>query len=179
MDGLRNNGALPAVRTLRLEDDGCFPNSRLPVLIYPGAFDPSRPDLAEMAGRRLTANGWPAAWIDGVYPFHHYHSTAHEALVGLAGWAEVQLGGPAGPVERLSPGDLWVLPAGVAHCAVASGAGLLVLGAYPEGQEWDLCRGLPGERPAADARIAAVPLPAGDPLAGPAGPLVRWWRAAG
>jgi uncharacterized protein YjlB len=36
--------------------------------------------------------------------------------------------------------------------------------------------GKPGERPAADARIARVDMPAADPVLGETGPLVSLWR---
>jgi uncharacterized protein YjlB len=36
--------------------------------------------------------------------------------------------------------------------------------------------GRPGERPAADERIARVPLPAADPVFGESGPLVALWK---
>ena len=41
-------------------------------------------DFWELAGameRRFEENGWPPAWRDGIYDFHHYHSQGHEALV--------------------------------------------------------------------------------------------------
>jgi len=37
-------------------------------------------------------------------------------------------------------------------------------------------RGRAGERPQADANIARVPLPAGDPVFGRAGPLREQWK---
>ena len=46
----------------------------------------------------------------------------------------------------------------------------------PGGRDWDLLRGLPGERPRADRNIAAVPLPDNDPIAGPGGPLKQIWK---
>ncbi|MND03857.1 hypothetical protein D3C83_238780 [compost metagenome] len=53
----------------------------------------------------------------------------------------------------------------------------LVVGGYPAGNtSRDLLRGEAGERPDADARIAAVPLPKTDPVLGAAGPLVTHWR---
>jgi uncharacterized protein YjlB len=36
--------------------------------------------------------------------------------------------------------------------------------------------GRPDERPAADERIARVPLPAADPVFGKTGPLMALWR---
>jgi uncharacterized protein YjlB len=52
-----------------------------------------------------------------------------------------------------------------------------VIGAYPGERNWDLLRGLPGERPRADRNIAAVPLPDNDPIAGPGGPLKQIRKA--
>ena len=58
------------------DDDGTIPNSRLPLLVYRDAVP------ADAAGieRLFAANRWPPAWRDGVHPFHHFHSTAHEVL---------------------------------------------------------------------------------------------------
>src|SRR6266481_5442391 len=50
-------------------------------------------------------------------------------------------------------------------------------GVYPGGRQWDLLRGLPGERPQADRNIAAVPLPDNDPVYGSNGPLKRIWKS--
>jgi uncharacterized protein YjlB len=55
----------------------------------------------------------------------------------------------------------------------------VVVGAYPDGMWCDLRRGDPAERDEVLANIAAVPLPATDPLHGPGGPLLAAWGAAG
>ena len=68
----------------------------------------------------------------------------------------------------------WLAPC----CNLEASADLLVVGAYPPGQQWDLRRGEPGDRPAVLANIEAVPLPGTDPMHGPGGPLVALWRAA-
>jgi len=39
-------------------------------------------------------------------------------------------------------------------CSHRRGADFSVVGAYPGGRQWDLLRGLPGERPQADRNIA-------------------------
>jgi len=51
-----------------------------------------------------------------------------------------------------------------------------VVGFYPEGQKADMQYGEPGERPAADQQIRALPLPKRDPLFGPDGPLFTCWQ---
>jgi uncharacterized protein YjlB len=159
----------------RFEDDGGIPNSRLPVLVYSGALEP-----AAGAGAYETmfaGNGWLGAWRDGIYPFHHFHSTAHEVLGIAAGRAEVMLGGAQGRRFELSAGDVVVLPAGTGHCNLGASPDLLVVGAYPNGMDWDLRRGDPAEHDEAVANIARVPLPDHDPVEGEAGSLVELWRS--
>src|SRR5205823_13413156 len=162
--------------THSFSDDGSFPNSRLPVLVYhdvDAAHDPSQCEA-------LFANHhWLGAWQDGIYSFHHFHSITHEVLGIVAGSASVVLGGPSGRRFEVGRGDVLVLPAGTGHCNAGSSADLLVVGAYPNGMRWDLRRGDPAEREEVLANIAAVPLPETDPVNGPGGPLTELWRAVG
>ncbi|MFB6261457.1 MAG: cupin domain-containing protein, partial [Thiohalorhabdaceae bacterium] len=120
------------------------------------------------------AHHWPPAWRFGVFDFHHYHSTAHEVLGVFAGSARLLFGGPDGVTVEAQAGDAIVIPAGVAHKCLVPKC-FRVVGAYPRGQDFDMNRGEPGERPAADHHIAEVPLPAADPVLGPSGPLSREW----
>ncbi len=94
------------------EDDGSIPNSTLPLLVYRNAV-PADPAAIE---RIFAANGWPPAWRNGVHPFHHFHSSAHEVLGVARGEASVLFGGPDGTVLPVQAGDVVVVPAGVAHC---------------------------------------------------------------
>jgi len=164
------------VRRIYLEDDGTFPNSRLPLLIYPAVVDPADPDPAAAFEQRFRANGWPGAWRNGIYGFHHYHSTAHEVLGICRGRARVQVGGDAGPVLDASAGDVVVIPAGVAHKNLGASGDFLVVGAYPKGQPWDMNDGRPGERPRTDANIRRTSLPKADPVLGSGGPLMELWN---
>jgi uncharacterized protein YjlB len=155
------------------DDAGAIPNSRLPVLLYHDV------DAAREAGdceQLFARNGWLGAWLDGIYSFHHFHSTAHEVLGIVAGSAAVVLGGPSGRRFDVRRGDVLVLPAGTGHCN-ASSDDLLVVGAYPNGMRWDLRRGDPAERVEVIANIEAVPLPEADPVHGPGGPLTETWRS--
>ncbi|WP_428490833.1 cupin domain-containing protein [Rhodopila sp.] len=154
------------------DDDGTIPNSPLPLLVYRDAV-PADPAAIE---RLFAANRWPPAWRDGVHPFHHFHSTAHEVLGVARGDATVLFGGPNGTALTLRAGDVVVVPAGVAHCNQRQSDDLLIVGAYPDnGPGPDLRRGKPGEHAAASVAIAAVPRPAADPVAGADGPLAGFW----
>ena len=159
------------LETYTFEDDGRFPNSVLPVLLYRGALasDARAADYEQLFAR----HGWLGAWRDGIFDFHHFHSTAHEVLGIAAGRANVVLGGPHGRRFELVAGDVAVLPAGTGHCNAGSDADLLVVGAYPNGMRWDIRRGDPEERDEVLANIARVPLPAQDPVAGQARTAAR------
>ena len=156
------------------EDDGTFPNSRLPLLYYRAALTPE--DASPEAMETLfAAGGWPPAWRYTVYPYHHYHSTAHEVLGIAAGSARLQLGGPKGRAFDVTAGDVIAIPAGVVHMQLSKRGDFLVVGGYPPGQHPDQFRGEPGDRPRADENIAKVPLPDTDPVAGANGPLLDHW----
>jgi uncharacterized protein YjlB len=160
----------------RFDDDGGIPNSPLPVIVY-HQVEAAR-DAASCEA--LFANhGWLGAWRDGIFSFHHFHSTAHEVLGIVSGEATVVLGGPRGRRFEVRPGDVLVLPAGTGHCNAGSTRDLLVIGAYPDGMEWDIRRGDPSEHDEVLANIGAVPLPSADPVHGPDGPLPELWQAPG
>ncbi|MGN6643191.1 MAG: hypothetical protein ACTHKU_09325, partial [Verrucomicrobiota bacterium] len=80
--GMRLKGVLdePQVISLILEADGAVPNSALPLLIYSGAVKTDVPDLAEFFEELFESNDWGGTWRDGIYTYHHYHSTTHEVL---------------------------------------------------------------------------------------------------
>ena len=148
--------------------------TRLPVLVYHEVEGPApRASAGAVRPQRLAG-----AWVNGIFPFHHFHSTAHEVLGIVAGSAAVVLGGPRGRRFEVVRGDVLVLPAGTGHCNVGSSADLLVVGAYPNGMRCDLRRGDPAERAEVLANIAAVPLPDADPVHGSGGPLSEIWRGA-
>jgi uncharacterized protein YjlB len=154
-------------------DDGTFPNSTLPLLVYRGAV-PADPAAIE---RLFAANRWPPAWRDGVHPFHHFHSNAHEALGVARGTATVLFGGPSGQELTVSAGDVVVVPAGVGHCNKRQSADLLIVGAYPDNASRpDMHRGKLAEHAAVAQNVGAVALPKADPVAGTQGPLQRLWR---
>jgi uncharacterized protein YjlB len=162
----------------RFKDDGVFPNSVLPLLVYRHALTGDGQDPASALEERLAENAWCNSWRNGVYPFAHYHSTTHEVLGVFRGSATLRVGGEHGKTVDLHAGDVVVIPAGVAHQKIGGSEDFAVVGAYPDGRDWDLLRGQPDERPKADQKIAALPIPDNDPIYGPEGPLPQIWEAA-
>lgn len=148
-------------------------NPDLPVLHYRQGLQHIGALAPDDAEAMLDRNGWPARWRGGIFSYHHYHSTAHEVLAVFAGRARVALGGPSGPEVALETGDVVVLPAGTGHCLLEADADFQIIGAYPAGEDWDICRDAPDE--AMLRRIAEVPHPASDPLEGRDGALPGLW----
>lgn len=147
------------------DGDGAIPNHpRFPVLVYRGV------DVEDVE-RTFAAHGWGGAWTDGVFDFHHFHSTSHEVLAVVAGSATLELGGPQGSAFEVVEGDVVVLPAGTGHRRAMARDGLTVVGAYPAGQEdYDVLREADA---AARDRIRSLPVPDDDPVGGDG---VALWR---
>src|SRR6266508_1008523 len=104
------------ITTYRFADDGAIPNNpHLPLLLYAGALQLTPVDPAVGAERIFAANGWDGLWRNSIFPYPHYHSTAHEVLAICAGEATVRFGGEQGVVLAAHPGDVIVIPAGVGH----------------------------------------------------------------
>lgn len=161
--------------TLPLSRNGWMPNNdRLPVLVYRRAFAVSSATADQME-HAFQTNAWPPQWRNGVYSFHHYHSTAHEVLGFAAGSANLMLGGENGHAMTVEAGDVLVLPTGTGHCRLSASSDFLVIGAYPASQSWDICRSAPDA--AAVSRMRSLPFPHSDPVNGAQGDLVRQWRA--
>ncbi len=160
-------------------DAGRVPNSYLPLLVYRGVKESAGERLAIWFERTFGGHAWPPAWRYTVYHFTHYHSTCHEVLGVYQGTATLRFGDATGATMEVCPGDVIVIPAGVAHRRLASSADFCAVGAYPAGQQPDLMRGQAGERPVVDANISRVPLPPNDPIFGAQGPLVEMWQNAG
>lgn len=166
----------PRVIAHLLAADGAIPNHpHWPLLVYPGAVAITGRDPAAAFEQLFDRHRWPAEWRNGVFPFHHYHSNAHEALGVYSGEVTVQFGGDGGISVTARPGDVIVLPAGTGHKKLASRGALGIVGAYPAGQRADTCTPLVSDARHSRAAIARVPLPACDPVFGPGGPLLALW----
>ncbi len=112
----RNVNPEPEVISKPLEDDGTFPNNPSHSLVlYKKAIKFSEGKGADIIEEIFHGNKWGGSWRNGIYPFHHYHSTAHEVLGIYKGNARVQFGGEEGPIMVVGAGDVVIIPAGVAH----------------------------------------------------------------
>jgi uncharacterized protein YjlB len=169
------NAAKPVIAH-RLAANGGVPNHpHWPLLVYPSLFPPETPDLATVFEALFDRNGWPASWRNGIYPFHHFHCEAHEALGVYSGEVTAQFGGDDGTVITARAGDVIILPAGTGHKKLSSRGALGIVGAYPAGQQPDMCRPAVTSLPQRAVAVARVALPLHDPVYGDGGPLFAHW----
>ena len=120
-----------------LDDDGVFVNNPdLPVVHYEHAMQISNEEEgALMIEKLLEEHAWHHSWRNGIYDYHHFHSTAHEVLVCYSGQARVVLGGESGVVLTFKTGDCLLLPAGTAHKCLEATSDFQCIGAYPPGSD--------------------------------------------
>src|SRR5438045_8850823 len=100
---------------LNFNDDGIFPNSRLPLLVYQHAITTDAKDPSSIFEQRFAGNDWTNSWRDGIYSFPHYHSTSHEVLGVYSGAATLRLGDEQGKNTEVHAGEQMGIPAGVAQ----------------------------------------------------------------
>lgn len=165
------------ISTYLFADDGAIPNHPdWPMIVYKGAFADESGDRAVAIENAFHTNGWGNSWRNGIYPFPHFHSNAHEVLGIAAGSATVRFGGELGGVFEVEPGDVVLLPAGTGHQNLGASGDLLVIGAYPSDcADWDLCRG-DADHDRAVASITKVPRPSTDPVTGTTGGIHDHWQ---
>jgi uncharacterized protein YjlB len=166
------------VEAIQIQPNGNIPNNELPLLIYRRAVRLQSNDPASVFEELFERNGWTGSWRNGIYEYHHYHSTAHEALGVYQGNATVTFGGEGGLIAKVWPGDVIVIPAGVSHKNLGASPDFGVVGAYPKGQYVDMHYGKPDARAKAEVNISKLPNPETDPVQGSNGSLLRYWRVS-
>ena len=95
---------------LHFHDDGIYPGSVLPVLLYRATITADAQDRASVFERTFAQNDWRNSWRNGVYSFAHYHSTSHEVLGVYDGIAKLRLGGEQGQTVEVRAGDVILIP---------------------------------------------------------------------
>ena len=163
------------VESIQIQANGNIPNSQLPLLVYRRAVRLQSDDPASVFEALFKGNRWQDTWRNGIYDYHHYHSTAHEVLGVYHGNATVNFGGEGGPITKVWAGDVVIIPAGVSHKNLGASPDFGVVGAYPEGQTVNMHHGKPEERAKAEANISALSMPEEDPVEGQGGALFRYW----
>ncbi|CAF3548466.1 unnamed protein product [Rotaria socialis] len=163
------------------DDEHFFPNNNhLPVIVYRQVFD----------GKSVSASSWEQlfkqnhfgkSWRDGIFSYHHYHSTAHEALGCYGGRAQIRLGDYNEQVRKdieLTAGDCILIPAGVAHKNMEQDNAFSVVGAYDtDGKDYDMNYGQNAEeRSKAEENIKQVKVPRIDPVVGDNGGVIQHWK---
>jgi uncharacterized protein YjlB len=89
------------IESFMLARNGWVPNNdRLPVTVYRAALEGKGEALAARFEALFTEHGWPPDWRDGIYDYHHYHSTAHEALGVFGGRRSWSWAGQTGAGSR-------------------------------------------------------------------------------
>jgi uncharacterized protein YjlB len=164
---------------LFIRDNGVFPGSEFPVLLYRKALRLPLLFPAKKVKQLFTKHNWTNNWRNGIYTYHHYHSNTHEAMGVIKGKTTLILGGENGKQVLLQKGDIIVIPAGVAHKNLGREKDVICVGGYPEGKDFDMNYGDPGERPGTDKNIRLVHLPSAGPLLGERDPLLNIWAVYG
>jgi len=170
------------IDTFIIRDDGEYlpNNNQLPVIIYHQVFERKTVSACQWEDL-FKKNHFGNSWRDGIYPFHHYHSTAHEVLGCYAGRARVRLGGDNEQVRRdveLTAGDCVLIPIGVAHKNLDENSDLALVGAYDlDGNDVDMNYGKNAdERKQAEENMKQVKIPRLDPVLGNQGGLNQYWK---
>lgn len=168
------------MKTLKFqfEDDGKIPNSVFPLIVYKQAFDPAE-NLDDVMERTFASNNWTNAWRNGVYTYHHFHSIAHEVVGVYKGSAQLHMGGENGEKLDVEAGDVLIIPAGTGHKQISASGDFAVLGAYPNGMDYDVLTGEEANRNKILDNLAKVPLPDNDPVLGNDEGIIKYWIYSG
>jgi uncharacterized protein YjlB len=89
------------------------------------------------------------------------------------------LGGDDGSLINISEGDVIVIPAGVAHKNFGASEDFECVGAYPNGEDFDIKTADSNTRTADEENVKNVSLPETDPVFGRLGPVMEHWLKNG
>ncbi|KAL1880538.1 hypothetical protein VTK73DRAFT_5551 [Phialemonium thermophilum] len=201
-----------------------MPNSPKPLLLYKKAFLGQDGKIDPLlAFDTFTKNGWDVQWVTryGRAQRSHYHDSSHETMIVLSGPGRIRWGAadldddpekhtygdayePGGIEIEVETGDLFVIPAGLAHKSFDPGAkgesygcltgdahgieaddprklvaelalqGFMMMGAYPRGFTWTWSEG--GAHLGNFESIWSVETPDCDPLLGNSGGIRDHWE---
>ncbi|KAM0513035.1 hypothetical protein ACHAPE_008242 [Trichoderma viride] len=157
-----------------------IPNSSLhskPLIIYHSAFVPADASADRIESHVCKIGVVTPQWRYTMYDTTHFHSTTHEVLCVTAGRARLCFGGEHNPgrVESVvGRGDVIVVPAGVGHRLLddMDGDHFLMVGCYPNGDNWDMCYGSQDEK-SKISNIKNLPWFSKDPIYGDQGPVLN------
>ncbi|KAM6484352.1 RmlC-like cupin domain-containing protein [Trichoderma sp. SZMC 28011] len=156
-----------------------IPNSSLqskPLIIYHSAFSPAQASPDQIESHLIRIGVVTPQWRYTMYNTTHFHSTTHEVLCVTAGRAKLCFGGECNP-GRIEPvvkrGDVIIVPAGVSHRLLEDKDRdpFLMVGSYPNGNNWDMCYGKHGEESMIN-NIKNLPWFSKDPIYGDEGPVL-------
>ncbi|WP_232725382.1 cupin domain-containing protein [Bacillus sp. FJAT-44742] len=160
------------VKAVFFNEDGKIPNNpKLPLLYYPMVLDEDD-SIMEIFER----NNWRNSWTGSVLPYHHYHSNSHEVLGVQKGTAAIMFGGEHGEEMHVKRGDVVILPAGCGHKKLKASTDFEVVGAYPDGKDYDMKTQKDPVSQEVWNNIKDVKLPKADPVFGKDGPLIERWH---
>ena len=101
-------------------------------------------------------------------------------LLVFTGEASVQLGGPNGKIIKFSRGDVLLLPAGTAHKRIKASKDFKIVGAYPNGIEYNTYKpedvSSDDEYKRIKQEIKKVSVPALDPVQSKGGAVKKYWK---
>src|ERR1700741_870035 len=146
----------PLIHEYYIKDNGIFPGSALPVLLYKRFLHIPIFCAASHVEKLFRQNDWGNSWRNGIYTYHHYHSNTHEAFAAIRGQTVLLIGGENGKLIKFEKGDVMIIPAGVAHKNLGKEKNVWCVGAYPEGKDFDMNYGEEGERPGTDQNISNI-----------------------
>src|ERR1700712_2453380 len=93
------------IESIFLADDGKYPNSNLPVMLYRHALELPLLFGGPSVRSLFDGHGWFNSWSSGIFQYHHSHSNTFEVLGIISGSTSVLLGGENGKEVFIGKGD--------------------------------------------------------------------------